>query len=135
MTHHIHHTYDEILPASSPGLEVHVEYNCESEIEIDDDGNEESNRLLSISARVGSRLLYLSLELKSPLESDGQQAREFLARLRENARQALWAKALEEAKKAGYIAADLNMAALRWMKTGKARLLEPLSKPEKPFVI
>ena len=133
MTHHIHHTYDEILPASS-GLEIHVEYCCESEIEINDDGNEESNRLLSISARVGGRILYLSLELKFPLESDGQQAREFLARLRENARQALWAKALEEAKKAGYEGFDAGFAAERWMRTGSAKL--PVSFPlEKPFVI
>ncbi len=131
MTHHIHHTYDEILPASLPGLEVHVQYHCESEIHVDDDG-EHDPRLLCMAAQVNGSPVHFE---KFPLESDGQQAREFLAKLRENARQVLWAKALEAAKKAGYIdPQDINAAAYRWQATGSAKL--PVSFPlEKPFVI
>lgn len=132
MTHHIQHQYDEILNASLPGLEIHIVYECESEISFDEDGNEESNRLLRISATVNSFSLPLP---KFPEAKDGNDAREFLARLRESARQALWAKALKMAR--SFVAdewTEINFAAERWQRTGSTKI-PTFGKPEKDFVI
>lgn len=121
MTHHIQHQYDEILQADLPGLEIHVIYNCESEIEFGNDGEEVSNRLISISVSVdGKKSAFAFL----PRETDGKDAREFLARLRESARQALYAEALRQAEKAAH-------SAERWMRTGSTKLpVKNFGKPE-----
>lgn len=121
MTHTIQHTYDEILNAGLPGLEIHIVYNCESEICFDEEGGEESNRLLEIKATVNG--VSQTVERLFPYEYDSREAREFLAKLRESARQALWAKAIEAAKEAGYTdAAGINVAAERWQRTGNAKI-------------
>lgn len=91
MTKEISHQYDEILHGSLPGLEVHVVYDCESQITYDDDG-EESNILTAITATVNGA----PADVKFPEAKHGQQVREFLARLRESARQALYAQELRE---------------------------------------
>lgn len=93
MTHYIKHQYDELLPPIMPGLEIHVVYNCESEITFGDDGEEESNRLISIEPVVNNHTTHFE---KFPEEKDGADARKFLAILRDSARQALWAKQLRE---------------------------------------
>ena len=131
MTHTISHQYDEIIQASLPGLEIHVVYDCESEIVVDEEGNEETNRLLTISASVDGNLQHLP---KFPEEKDGQQTREFLALLRESARQALWAKACRKAQFQGYPPETVNAAAERWMRTGSTKLPINVGKPERDFV-
>lgn len=136
MTYTIEHQYDEILPGAWPGLEIHVVYYCESEIEIDEDG-EHDPRLISISAFINTALKYTKYNVPFPRESDGQAAREFLAKLRESARQALWANALEMAKQSQEFDGDpiaINEIANRWMRTGSTKLAAPLPL-EKPFVI
>lgn len=95
MTHSISHQYDEILLTAMPGTEIHVIYNCESEICYDENGNEESNRLLTISVDANGVTQDLSLA-PFPNSENGEQAKRFLARLRESARQALHAKLLRD---------------------------------------
>lgn len=93
MTHSISHEYDEILFPAMPGLEIHVVYKCESEITFDENGDEESNRLISIAPNVNGQHTHFTA---FPLESHGEQTKRFLARLRESARQALHAKLLRD---------------------------------------
>ncbi len=93
MTHSISHEYDEILHPAMPGVEVQVVYKCASEITFDENGDEESNRLISIAPNVNGQHTHFTA---FPLESDGEQAKRFLARLRESARQALHAKLLRD---------------------------------------
>lgn len=114
MTHHVQHQYDEILQAALPGLEVHVIYNCESEIVFDENGDEESNRLVSIETRVNGVQQLLPVSL-FPFESEGMEAREFLAKLRESARQALWAEALRQIR-------GTAVPPHYWMVTGSMEL-------------
>ena len=92
MTHEIAHQYDEILPAAMPGLEIHVVYECASEISYNEYGDEESNRLLTISAEVNG--VPNALPCKFPEMKDGRDAQYFLARLRASAGDALYAQAL-----------------------------------------
>lgn len=125
MTHHIAHQYDELLPASLPGLEIHVVYHCESEIVFDEGGNEESNRLIEMFCRIDGHKPPM---YKIPQETDGKEAREFLARLRESARQALWAEALKQA--ATFEPIDRPMLANHWQATGKIRFPFNVGKPE-----
>jgi len=93
MTHSIYHEYDEILHPAMPDVEVHVVYKCESEITFDEYGNEESNRLISIAPNVNGQHTHFTA---FPLETHGEQAKRFLALLRESARQALHAQLLRE---------------------------------------
>lgn len=113
MTHTIKHQYDELLPASLPGLEIHVVYHCESEITFDEYGDEESNRLIEMFFRIDGHNPPM---YKIPKETDGKEWREFLALLRESARQALWAKALRVA--VAFPVHEQMMAAERWQRTG-----------------
>lgn len=113
MTHHIAHQYDEIIPASLPGLEVHVIYNCESEIVFDEYGDEESNRLIQIAPMVNGQP---SRFTTFPRENGSEDEKRFLALLRESARQALWAKALRVA--VAFPVHEQMMAAERWQRTG-----------------
>ena len=132
MTHHISHQYDEILQAALPGLQAHVVYNCESEIVFDDEGNEESNRLLTISATVNGAPAHLPA---FPRESGSQDEKRFLALLRESARQALFVKALNVAKKAGFqLTEDRVIVAEHWQRTGSTKLPISLGKPQKDFI-
>lgn len=134
MTHTIKHQYDEILNASLPGLEIHVVYHLESEIEIGFDGIEESNRLLSIETLVNGKTAYLPA-LSFPMETDGRDAQKFLALIRESARQALFVKALNVAKKAGFqLTEDRVIVAEHWQRTGSTKLPISLGKPERNFV-
>lgn len=141
MTHTIKHQYDELLPTACPGLEIHVVYQCESEIEVDEDG-EHDPRLISIASRAHSAQLSFTLPApKFPREQDSQQSREFLAKLRESARQALWAKALRMAKEAGYTDPQhIKIAAERWQRTGDAVatntrfVADFMGKPVKNFI-
>lgn len=112
MTHTIKHQYDELLPASLPGLEIHVVYHCESEITFDEYGDEESNRLIEMFCRIDGHKPPM---YKIPKETDGKEAREFLGLLRESARQALWAEALRQV-------AGKGVPAYQWMVTGSANL-------------
>lgn len=127
MTHNISHQYDEILQASLPGLQIHVVYHCESEITFDDEGDEESNRLLSIAPVVDGHPSPFQI---FPRESGGSDERAFLGVLRESARQALWAEALRQA--ATFEPIDRPMVANRWQVTGKIRFPLNAGKPE-PF--
>ena len=133
MTHTISHQYDEILQAALPGLEVHVIYNCESEIVFDENGDEESNRLVSIETRVNGVQQLLPVAL-FPFESEGMEAREFLAKLRESARQALWAEALKVAKESPNVWGDMAKIAEHWQRTGTTKFPVSIGKPEKDFV-
>lgn len=123
MTHRIQHQYDEILHAAWPGLEIHVIYYCDSEIVIDDEG-EHAPYLLTIRAEINGQQVPAP---KFPLYEHGDDTRKFLAKLRESARQALWAKALREAKAAGYKIENAEYevieAAENWQRTGKAVLV------------
>lgn len=92
MTKEIQHQYDELLPTSLPGVAVHVIYNCESQIAYDHEGNEESNLLTAITCTVNG----VPADVVFPEPKHGQQAREFLARLRESARDALYAQEMRE---------------------------------------
>lgn len=131
MTHYIKHQYDELLPPIMPGLEIHVVYNCESEITFGDDGKEESNRLISIEPVVNNHTTHFE---KFPEEKDGADARKFLAILRDSARQALWAEALRQAKDAGYAdPQEINTVAYNWQRLGVAELLPGLVK-ERNFI-
>lgn len=122
MTHYIQHQYDELLPAAWPGLEIHVVYDCESEIWVDN-GSEQDPTLTYIRASVNGTPVQIPA---FPREQDGQSAREFLAKLRESARQALWATALREAKAAGYAdPLEISTAAQRWISIGEAELPMP----------
>ena len=91
-TKEIQHQYDEILPTSLPGVEVHVIYECESQITYDHEGNEESNILTAITCTVNG----VPADVIFPEAKDGEHARNFLARLRESARDALYAQELRE---------------------------------------
>lgn len=113
MTHHIAHQYDEILPASLPGLEIHVVYHCESEITFDEYGDEESNRIISIAPTVNGQPAPFAT---FPRENGSEDEKRFLALLRESARQALWAKALRVA--VAFPVHEQMMAAERWQRTG-----------------
>jgi len=113
MTHHIAHQYDEILPASLPGLEIHIVYNCESEIVFDEYGDEESNRLISIAPMVNGQP---SPFTTFPRENGSEDEKRFLGVLRESARQALWAEALRVA--VAFPVHEQMMAAERWQRTG-----------------
>lgn len=95
MTHYISHEYDEILHPAMPGVEVHVVYKCESEIEFNECGYEESNRLISIAPFVNSQPVHCS-EFPDWRMQHGEQTKRFLALLRESARQALHAQLLRE---------------------------------------
>ena len=88
MTKEISHQYDELLPTSLPGVEVHVIYDCESQITYDHEGNEESNLLTAITATVNG----VPVDVVFPEPKHGEQARQFLALLRESARDALYAQ-------------------------------------------
>lgn len=129
MTHYVKHQYDELLNVAWPGLEVRVIYNCESEIEVGEEG-EHDPRLISINARADGVLLSVALPAPAlPRETDGKEAREFLAKLRESARQALWAEALRQAKDAGYTdPQEINTVAYNWQFFGVAELLPGFSK-------
>jgi len=96
MTKEIAHQYDEILHAGLPGLEIHVVYDCESQITYDEDGGEEANILTAITATVNGT----PADIIFPEAKHGQQAREFLARIRESARQALYVQELRQQKSA-----------------------------------
>lgn len=133
MTHTIKHQYDEILNASLPGLEIHVVYHLESEIEIGFDGIEESNRLLSIETLVNGKTAYLPA-LSFPMETDGRDAQKFLALIRESARQALWAEALKVAKESPNVWGDMAKIAEHWQRTGTTKFPVSIGKPEKDFV-
>lgn len=135
MTHYIKHQYDELLPPIMPGLEIHVVYNCESEITFGDDGEEESNRLVSIEPVVNNHTTHFE---KFPEEKDGADARKFLAILRDSARKALWAKAMRRAD--AFPITEQHIVAYRWQTTGSTKLTlakpgETLDRPEQPFVI
>lgn len=93
MTRTITHQYDEVVFATFPGLEIYIVYDCESEIVFDEDGNEESNRLIDIKATINGRTADIST-VKFLRESQGPDVRKFLALLRESARQALYAESL-----------------------------------------
>ena len=87
MTHTIAHKHTETLPASMPGLEAGVVYDCESEITFNENGDEESNRLLTIKATVNGIPATLP---QFPTEEHGREAREFLSLLRTSARETLY---------------------------------------------
>jgi len=127
MTHHIAHQYDEILPASLPGLEIHVVYHCESEIVFNEDGDEESNRLIHIAPIVNGQPAPFAT---FPRENGSEDEKRFLALLRESARQALWAEALKQAS--AFEPIDRPMVANHWQVTGKIRFPFNAGKPE-PF--
>jgi len=91
-TKEIQHQYDELLPTSLPGVEVHVIYNCESQITYDHEGNEESNLLTAITATVNG----VPVDVVFPEPKHGEQARQFLALLRGSARDALYAQELRD---------------------------------------
>ena len=95
MTHTISHEYDEILLAKMPGLEIHVVYDCLSEICFDENGDEESNRLLTISASVNGVRQDLAF-MRNVYTEQGEDIKRFFAILRESARQALHAQLLRE---------------------------------------
>lgn len=102
--HTIKYQYDELLTPALPGLEIHAVYNCESVIEYDDEGNEDSNYLVAIEATVNGVPTHFE---RFPQAKHGEDAKKFLAKLREAARQALYAQ----------------------------KLREELGQPEKPFAI
>ena len=91
-TKEIQHQYDELLPTSLPGVEVHVIYNCQSEISYDENGDELDNILTAITATVNG----VPADVIFPEAKDGEHARNFLARLRESARDALYAQELRD---------------------------------------
>lgn len=129
MTHYVKHQYDELLPPIMPGLEIHIIYNCVSEITFGDDGEEENNRIITIEARFNGEQIPLVGKVKFPEEKDGADARKFLAILRDSARQALWAEALRQAKDAGYTdPQEINTVAYNWQRLGVAELLPGFSK-------
>ena len=91
-TKEISHQYDEILPTSLPGLEIHVIYDCQSEISYDENGDELDNILTEITCTVNG----VPADVIFPEAKDGQATREFLALLRESARDALYAQELRD---------------------------------------
>jgi hypothetical protein len=92
MTKEISHQYDELLHGKLPGLEIHVIYNCQSEISYDENGDELDNILTAITATVNG----VPADVVFPEAKDGEHARNFLARLRESARDALYAQEMRE---------------------------------------
>ena len=92
MTKEISHQYDELLHGALPGLQIHIVYDCESQITYDHEGNEESNLLTAITCTVNGA----PADVVFPEAKDGEQARNFLARLRESARDALYAQEMRE---------------------------------------
>jgi hypothetical protein len=92
MTHEVKHQYDEILHGALPGLEIHIVYDCESQITYDEDGGEEANILTAIACTVNGT----PADIIFPEAKHGVESRNFLARLRESARQALYAQELRE---------------------------------------
>ena len=113
-TKEIQHQYDELLPTSLPGVEVHVIYNCESQITYDHEGNEESNLLTAITCTVNGA----PADVVFPEAKDGEHARNFLARLRESARDALYAQELRDSEKHSEIMTS-NLLALHNNITGQ----------------
>jgi hypothetical protein len=65
-----------------------VIYECESQITYDHEGNEESNLLTAITCTVNG----VHADVVFPEPKHGEQARQFLALLRESARDALYAQ-------------------------------------------
>ncbi len=127
MTHTIKHDFDELSPTLLPGLSVHIIYRCESEIEYNDDGLEESNRLISLSASVnGQAVPDALLVFPKPEQSHGhrqaQDTRIFLSKARESAQQALWAEAGREGQKQSSDPLAAYRAAERYLQTGSAKL-------------
>ena len=51
-TKEISHQYDQIVHALLPGLQIHIVYDCESQITYDENGDEESNLLTKITCTV-----------------------------------------------------------------------------------
>lgn len=95
MTHWIAYEYDEILHGLLPGVDSNIVYQCESEIEYGEDGEEVSNRLISVEPFVNRQpapFYYF------PKENGSEQEKRFLALMRESARQALYARQLRESK-------------------------------------
>ena len=92
MTKEISHQYDELLHGALPGLQIHIVYDCESQITYDHEGNEESNLLTAITCTVNGA----PADVVFPEAKDGEHARNFLARLRESARDALYAQEIRE---------------------------------------
>jgi len=92
MTKEISHQYDEILHGKLPGLEIHVIYNCQSEISYDENGDELDNILTAITATVNG----VPADVIFPEAKHGQDARLFLALLRESARDALYAQEMRD---------------------------------------
>mgnify|MGYP007100107680 FL=1 len=92
MTKEISHQYDELLHGALPGLQIHIVYDCESQITYDHEGNEESNLLTAITATVNG----VPVDVVFPEPKHGEQARQFLALLRGSARDALYAQELRD---------------------------------------
>jgi len=91
-TKEIQHQYDEILHGKLPGLQIHIVYDCESQITYDHEGNEESNILTEITCTVNG----VPADVIFPEAKHGQDARQFLALLRESARDALYAQEMRD---------------------------------------
>jgi len=92
MTKEISHQYDELLHGKLPGLEIHVIYDCQSEISYDENGDEIDNILTAITCTVNG----VPADVIFPEAKDGEHARNFLARLRESACDALYAQELRD---------------------------------------
>jgi hypothetical protein len=92
MTKEISHQYDELLHGKLPGLEIHVIYDCQSEISYDENGDEIDNILTAITCTVNG----VPVDVVFPEPKHGEQARQFLALLRGSARDALYAQELRE---------------------------------------
>lgn len=114
MTKEISHQYDELLPTSLPGVEVHVIYDCQSEISYDENGDELDNILTAITCTVNG----VPAEVIFPEPKHGEHARNFLARLRESARDALYAQELRDSEKHSKIMTS-NLLALHNNITGQ----------------
>jgi hypothetical protein len=92
MTKEISHQYDELLHGALPGLQIHIVYDCESQITYDENGDEESNLLTKITCTVNGA----PADVIFPEAKHGQDARLFLALLRESARDALYAQEMRD---------------------------------------
>lgn len=91
-TKEISHQYDQIVHALLPGLQIHIVYDCESQITYDENGDEESNLLTKITCTVNGA----PADVIFPEAKHGQDARLFLALLRESARDALYAQEMRD---------------------------------------
>ena len=92
ITKEIQHQYDQIVDCLLPGLQIHIVYDCESQITYDHEGNEESNLLTAITCTVNG----VPADVIFPEAKHGQDARQFLALLRESARDALYAQEIRD---------------------------------------